>query len=57
MRLIIAVSVIVLSPFAAFAVPPEKLYYVGEVKLSGADGKSMGSQVILLEKKIGRAHV
>lgn len=29
---------------------PEKFYYVGEVKLSSADGKPMGSQVILFEK-------
>ena len=50
MRSIIVVSVLVLFPFAALASPPEKLYYVGEVKLSAPDGKSMGSQVILLEK-------
>jgi hypothetical protein len=34
----------------AFAVEPTKYYYVGEVKLSSGDGKSLGSQVILFEK-------
>ena len=34
----------------ALAVEQEKFYYIGEVKLSSADGKPMGSQVILFEK-------
>jgi hypothetical protein len=38
------------SPAGAPAGTAEKLYYVGEVKLSSPAGKSMGSQVILLEK-------
>jgi hypothetical protein len=29
---------------------PEKLYYLGEIKLSSAEGKPVGSQVIMLEK-------
>ena len=50
MRWIIAVSIVALFPFVASAVPPEKLHYAGEVKLSASDGKALGSQVILLEK-------
>ena len=50
MRFTCAVCIAILLPLPAFATPPEKLYYVGEVKLSGPDGKPMGSQVILLEK-------
>ena len=34
----------------AIATEPTKHHYVGEVKLSSADGKSIGSQVILFEK-------
>ncbi len=50
MRSIFVLCVVIQLPGAVFAVPPEKLHYVGEVKLSAADGKSMGSQVILLQK-------
>ena len=50
MRLIAALIVIALLPLGASAAPPEKLFYVGEVKQSAGDGKPMGSQVILLEK-------
>src|SRR5688500_5389217 len=35
---------------ACRAAETEKLYYVGEAKLSGPAGQSYGSQVILLEK-------
>ena len=35
---------------AVAADPPEALYYLGEAKLSGPDGRSFGSQVILLAK-------
>src|SRR3954451_21056384 len=50
MRTAIASLVIVLVPALAAAAPPEKFYYLGEVKLSSAAGKPMGSQVILVEK-------
>jgi len=50
MRMSIAVLAVILFPFRATAASPEKLHYVGEVKLSTPDGKGMGSQVILLEK-------
>jgi hypothetical protein len=50
MRTAIATVAIVLAPALAAAGPPEKLYYVGQAKLSSAAGQSMGSQVILLEK-------
>jgi hypothetical protein len=50
MRLVAALVLVAAFPYEASAAPPEKLYYVGEVKLSAGDGKSMGSQVILLEK-------
>jgi hypothetical protein len=49
-RTAITFSVLVLMPAWALAAAPEKFYYLGEVKLSSAAGKSMGSQVILLEK-------
>jgi hypothetical protein len=50
MRRVIAFFATLLIPAAALAVPPEKLYYAGEVKLSSAVGKPISSQVILLEK-------
>jgi hypothetical protein len=50
MRTAASLLVAVLLPASALAVAPEKLYFVGEVKLSSASGESMGSQVILLEK-------
>lgn len=50
MRLMFTVLLVVQFPGGAFAVEPEKMHYVGEVKLSAPDGKPMGSQVILLEK-------
>jgi hypothetical protein len=46
--------VVVLAPSLARAEPPVKLYYVGEAKLSSADGKALGSQVYLLEKTLDR---
>jgi hypothetical protein len=54
MRKAIALVAVVLVPMGALAVPPEKLYYLGEVKLSAPTGQSMGSQVILLEKTLDR---
>jgi hypothetical protein len=50
-----ALLVTALVPALGLATPPEKLYYLGEVKLSSAAGKSLGSQVILLEKTQDRA--
>jgi hypothetical protein len=50
MRTAISLVVTLLIPAGALAAAPEKLYYLGEVKLSSADGKSLGSQVILVEK-------
>jgi hypothetical protein len=50
MRTAIALAVTVLVPAWALAAAPEKWYYLGEVKLSSSAGKSMGSQVILVEK-------
>jgi hypothetical protein len=50
MRLAVTVVVILLVPAYALAAEPEKMYYLGEVKLSSPTGKPMGSQVILLEK-------
>jgi hypothetical protein len=54
MRTAIALAVIVLAPASALADPPVKLYYVGEAKVSSADGKALGSQVYLLEKTLDR---
>lgn len=50
MRFWILVALISISPRATDAAPPEKFYFLGEAILSSADGKPMGSQVILLEK-------
>ena len=50
MRTAIAVVVVVLVPAWALAAPPDKMYYLGEVKLSSAAGQPLGSQVILVEK-------
>src|SRR5882724_3852049 len=54
MRMAISLVIIVLAPALALADPPVKLYYVGEAKISSADGKPMGSQVYLLEKTLDR---
>jgi hypothetical protein len=54
MRTAIVLAVTVLVPARALAAAPEKLYYLGEVKLSSATGKAMGSQVILVEKILDR---
>ncbi len=50
MRQILALFVATLLSATVFAAEPVKMYFLGEVKLSTADGKPMGSQVILLEK-------
>src|SRR5438445_9296108 len=54
MRMAISLGLLVLVPSFALAEPPVKLYYVGEAKVSSADGKPMGSQVYLLEKTLDR---
>jgi hypothetical protein len=50
MRATSAFLVALLLPAWTWAAPPQKLYYVGEVKLSSGEGKPMGSQAILIEK-------
>ncbi len=50
MRAAIGLVVIVLASGWVHAAPLEKLYFLGEVKLSSPAGKEMGSQVILVEK-------
>ena len=50
MRTTLVLIVASLVPAVAPAAPLEKFYYVGEVKLSAANGHPMGSQVVLLEK-------
>lgn len=45
----ITLGVLLIAPFCG-AAEAEKMYYVGEAKLSSATGESFGSQVILLEK-------
>jgi len=54
MRTFISLVLLVLIPTLSTAEPPLKLYYVGEAKVSSADGKAMGSQVYLLEKTLDR---
>src|SRR5215468_9925254 len=50
MKVVVAISFLVLLPGICFGAEVEKLYYVGESKLSDPSGKVYGSQVILLEK-------
>jgi len=54
MRTTISLVVLALIPARALAEPAVRLYYVGEAKVSSADGKAMGSQVYLLEKTLDR---
>jgi hypothetical protein len=42
----------ILLPSSCFGAEVEKLFYVGEVKLSDASGRPSSSQVILLEKTL-----
>jgi hypothetical protein len=53
-RTAIALVVAFLLPSWALAAPPEKLYCLGEGKLSSATGQATGSQVILVEKTLDR---
>jgi hypothetical protein len=50
MRAIATLTLVALFPLSGLAAEPERLFYLGEVKLSSGDGKTTGSQVILLEK-------
>jgi hypothetical protein len=52
MKALVVVVSAMLMPGIGFAAPVEKLYYVGESKLSDPSGKVYGSQVILLEKTL-----
>lgn len=50
MRRVWALSVATACAGSAWSAAPETWHYLGEIKLSGPDGKSYGSQVMLLEK-------
>ena len=50
MRHFMALCLAALFPLGLRAAAPATWYYLGEAKLSSADGKPLGSQVILLEK-------
>jgi hypothetical protein len=50
MRMALVLAITVLAPTLGLTAPPDKMYYLGEAKLSSADGKPMGSQVFLVEK-------
>jgi hypothetical protein len=54
MRTTTASLVLLFTPLLAGAAPPEKFYYLGEVRLSSPAGKPVGSQVILVEKTVDR---
>src|SRR6267378_6029428 len=54
MRTAITLVLLVLIPALSTAEPPLNLHYVGEAKVSSADGKALGSQVYLLEKTLDR---
>src|SRR5207237_6339726 len=50
MRAASALTALLLMAAWAPAAVPERFYYLGEIKLSSAAGKPMGSQVIMVEK-------
>jgi hypothetical protein len=50
MKAFVIILTATLLPQICFAAPIEKLYYVGEMKLSDPSGKPYTTQVILLEK-------
>src|SRR5262245_44732759 len=52
MKLSVIVVSVVLLRGVCFAAQVEKLYYIGEAKLSESSGKVYGSQVFLLEKTL-----
>jgi len=49
-RSLLSFAILISGALRVSAVEVEKFYYVGEVKLSSADGKPLGSQVILFDK-------
>ena len=50
MKAFVVILTATLLPQICFAAPIEKLYYVGEMRLSDPSGKPYTTQVILLEK-------
>jgi hypothetical protein len=54
MRIQVASFVFLFMPLCAVAASPQKLYYLGEVRMSSPAGKPVGSQVILVEKTVDR---
>src|SRR5262245_42992187 len=52
MRTSVMIFCAILLPGSCFGAEVEKLYYLGESKLSDASGKPYSSQVILLEKTL-----
>src|SRR5215475_3946302 len=52
MKVLVAIFFAILLSGMSFGADVEKLYYVGESKLSDPSGKAYASQVILLEKAL-----
>ena len=56
MKVLLAIFFTILLPGICFGAEVEKLYYLGEGKLSDPSGKPYSSQVILLEKVLDPDH-
>ena len=56
MKVLVAILFTVLLPGICFGAEVEKMYYLGEFKLSDPSGKPYVSQVILLEKTLDPDH-
>ena len=56
MKVLVAILFTVLLPGICFGGEVEKLYYLGEFKLSDPSGKPYVSQVILMEKTLDPDH-
>src|SRR6516162_5968680 len=56
MRVLVAIFFTVLLPGICFGAEVEKLYYLGEFKLSDPSGKPYVSQVVLMEKTLDPDH-
>jgi hypothetical protein len=56
MKVLVAILFTVLLPGICFGGEVEKLYYLGEFKLSDPSGKPYVSQVVLLEKTLDPDH-
>jgi hypothetical protein len=54
MRSAVSVLAVLLVAASALATEPVVRYYVGEAKLSSADGKSLGSEVFLAKRTVDR---